>query len=91
VLVDLGAITDVERVDAAARVDAAGSGLLTPREVEVLRLVARGRSNRQIAQHLFLSERTAARHMSNILAKLQLPNRAAATAFAYEKGIVGRS
>ncbi len=61
---------------------------LTRREVDVLRLVASGRSNREIATELSLSERTVHRHMSNILAKLDLPSRAAATAFAYEHRLV---
>jgi DNA-binding NarL/FixJ family response regulator len=89
VFTELGAGPDVARVDAASgRLGAPRSGPLSPREVEVLRLVARGRSNRDIAEHLFLSERTVARHVGNILAKLQLANRAAATAFAYEHGLV---
>lgn len=58
---------------------------LTGREVEVLRLVATGRTNRAIAEELVLSEKTVARHVSNILAKLGLPSRAAATAHAYEQ------
>jgi len=61
---------------------------LTPREVEVVRLVAAGRTNREIATALVISEKTVARHVSNILAKLELPSRAAATAYAYEHGIV---
>ncbi|MCK6209116.1 response regulator transcription factor [Georgenia sp. EYE_87] len=61
---------------------------LTDREVEVLRLVATGRTNRAIAAELFLSERTVARHLSNIFDKLDLPSRAAATAYAYEHGLV---
>jgi ATP/maltotriose-dependent transcriptional regulator MalT len=60
---------------------------LTQRELEVLQLVAAGRSNREIAAELFLSERTVHRHMSNILAKLEVPSRVAATAFAYEHGL----
>jgi ATP/maltotriose-dependent transcriptional regulator MalT len=57
---------------------------LTPREIEVLRLVAGGRSNRQIAELLIVSEYTVARHVQNILAKLGVSSRAAATAFAVE-------
>ena len=53
----------------------------------MIRLIASGRSNREIAGHLFLSERTVARHVSNILAKLGVANRAAATAFAFEHGL----
>jgi DNA-binding NarL/FixJ family response regulator len=64
------------------------AGGLTAREVEVLRLVATGRTNRSIAADLFLSEKTVARHVSNIFAKLGLPSRAAATAHAYEHGLV---
>ncbi|WP_203336375.1 helix-turn-helix transcriptional regulator [Nocardioides limicola] len=57
---------------------------LSPREVEVLRLVAAGRSNPQIAVELVLSEKTVARHLSNIFAKLDVGSRTAAAAFAYE-------
>jgi DNA-binding NarL/FixJ family response regulator len=91
VFTELGAAPDVARVDAAL---AGGrpphpAGPLSAREVEVLRLVAGGSSNRAIAERLFLSERTVAHHVGNILAKLQLANRAAATAFAYEHGLAG--
>lgn len=65
------------------------AGPLTPREVEVLRLVATGRSNRAIAAQLYLSEKTVARHVSNIFLKLGLSSRAAATSYAYEHGLVG--
>jgi DNA-binding NarL/FixJ family response regulator len=61
---------------------------LTPRELQVLRLVAAGKSNRSIATDLFLSEKTVARHMSNIFSKLGLSSRAAATAYAYEHDLV---
>ena len=59
-------------------------GGLTARELEVLRLVATGKTNRSIAADLFLSEKTVARHVSNIFTKLGLSSRAAATAYAYE-------
>ena len=54
----------------------------------MLRLVASGRTNRAIAAELVISEKTVARHVSNIFTKLDLPSRAAATAFAYEHGLV---
>jgi DNA-binding CsgD family transcriptional regulator len=78
----LGAVHDVERIDALT-----GNGPshgLTARELEVLRLVAQGRTNRQIADELFLSERTIERHVSNTFVKLRVQTRAAATAYAYE-------
>jgi ATP/maltotriose-dependent transcriptional regulator MalT len=56
---------------------------LTRRELDVLRLVANGRTNKEIADTLCLSERTIDRHVSNILGKLDVPSRAAATAYAY--------
>ena len=62
---------------------------LTPRETDVLRLVSAGHTNRVIARELFLSEKTVARHISNIFVKLGLSSRAAATAYAYEHGLVG--
>jgi DNA-binding NarL/FixJ family response regulator len=63
---------------------------LTPRELEVLRLVAAGQSNREIANELFLSERTVHRHVSNIFSKLDVSSRVAAAAFAYEHGLTSR-
>jgi DNA-binding NarL/FixJ family response regulator len=63
-------------------------GGLSPREVEVLRLVAAGRSNPQIAAALVLSEKTVARHLSNIFSKLGVGSRTAAAAFAYEHRLV---
>lgn len=57
---------------------------LTPRELQVLRLVATGDTNRSIAAELILSERTVDRHVSNILTKLGVPSRTAATAYAYQ-------
>lgn len=62
-------------------------GGLSDREIEVLRLVASGRSNKDIAMELFISENTVARHVSNIFAKLSVSSRAAATAYAFKHGI----
>jgi DNA-binding CsgD family transcriptional regulator len=63
-------------------------GGLTAREVEVLRLLASGRSNAQIATALVLSEKTVARHLSNIFSKLDVGSRTAATAYAFEHGLM---
>jgi DNA-binding CsgD family transcriptional regulator/tetratricopeptide (TPR) repeat protein len=82
----LGAVPDVNRVRALSR--AAGAGPLTAREVQVLRLVATGMTNRAVAAELFLSEKTVARHMSNIFTKVGVTSRAAATAYAYEHELV---
>jgi len=61
---------------------------LSRRELEVLRLVAGGKSNREIAALLVISEHTVARHVQNIFAKLGISSRAAATAFAFEHDLV---
>ncbi len=61
---------------------------LTPRELQVLRLVAAGETNKAIAGKLSLSEKTVDRHVSNIFTKLDVPSRAAATAFAYQHKLV---
>jgi len=80
--------------DARAVADRHGAATLpaglTPRELEVLRLVAGGQSNREIANELFLSERTVHRHVSNIFSKLDVSSRVAAAAFAYEHGLISR-
>jgi DNA-binding NarL/FixJ family response regulator len=81
----LGATPDVIRVEALLREAAPPAvGGLTAREVEVLRFVAAGKTNRAIAADLFLSERTVDRHVSNIFIKLGVSSRAAATAYAVE-------
>jgi DNA-binding CsgD family transcriptional regulator len=81
----LGAAPDAAMIDAAfPRTKAPGRHGLTSRELEVLRLVAAGKTNKIIAKELHLSEKTVDRHVSNIFAKLKVPTRAAATAFAYE-------
>jgi DNA-binding NarL/FixJ family response regulator len=64
---------------------------LTPREVEVVRLIAAGKSNRGIAEDLFLSEKTVARHLSNIFGKVGATSRAGVAAFAYDSGMLGRN
>lgn len=84
----LGARPDLERLRAGAAAPAAG---LTARELEVLRQVATGRTNRAIADELGLSEKTVARHISNIFNKLHVPTRAAATAYAFEHRLIDRS
>ncbi|MGW6924789.1 response regulator [Streptomyces sp. NPDC054950] len=61
---------------------------LTPRETEILRLVARGQSNTQIAQNLVVAEQTVKTHIGNIFAKLNLRDRAQAVIFAYESGLI---
>jgi DNA-binding NarL/FixJ family response regulator len=61
---------------------------LSPRELEVLRMLAAGKSNRTIATELVISEHTVARHVQNIFGKLRVSSRTAATAFAFEHGLV---
>ena len=84
----LGARPDIERLEALIRADGRARGGLTAREVEVLRLVASGKTNRAVANVLGLSEKTVARHISNILTKIGAPSRAAATAYAYEHRVI---
>jgi DNA-binding NarL/FixJ family response regulator len=96
VFAQLGAAPDVRLADAMAApapTTAAGSGTdthgLSARELEVLRLVASGKTNKVIAGELFLSEKTVDRHVSNIFGKLNVSSRAAATAWAYQHRLVG--
>jgi ATP/maltotriose-dependent transcriptional regulator MalT len=87
--VRLGAVPDAARVERllGRPQDGAGRGL-SPRELEVLRLVAAGKSNREIAAALVISEHTVARHVQNIFQKLRVSSRAAATAFAFEHDLL---
>jgi DNA-binding CsgD family transcriptional regulator len=86
---ELGAGPDLARVEAltSASILKARMGL-TGRELEVLALVATGKSNREIAAALVISEHTVARHVQNILAKLGVSSRTAASAFAFEHDLV---
>jgi DNA-binding CsgD family transcriptional regulator len=85
----LGAAPDLARIESLMKgppsIHVHG---LTPRELQVLRLVAAGETNKAIANKLSLSEKTIDRHVSNILTKLDLSTRTAATAWAYEHGLI---
>ncbi|HUR17658.1 MAG TPA: LuxR C-terminal-related transcriptional regulator [Acidimicrobiales bacterium] len=92
-LTQLGARPALRLLDelAAAQVqrsEAPSAGPLTAREVEVLLLLATGRTNKAVAAELVISQKTVARHVANIFTKLGLSSRSAATAYAYEHGLV---
>jgi DNA-binding CsgD family transcriptional regulator len=85
----LGAAPVLARLDQLATdISARRTGGLTPRELQVLRLVAAGKTNKAIAAELYLSEKTVERHLSSIFTKLDLSSRAGATAYAYENQLV---
>jgi DNA-binding CsgD family transcriptional regulator len=88
----LGAAPDLARLEALGapgQVAVTAEGVSpTARELEVLRLIAGGLTNRAIASRLGLSEKTVARHVHNLLTRLDVPSRAAATAYAYEHGLI---
>jgi DNA-binding NarL/FixJ family response regulator len=83
----LGAAPDVKRIDALTGRAVTDHGL-TARELEVLRLIAAGKTNRDIAATLVVSEHTVARHVQNIFRKLDVSSRTAAAAFAFEHELV---
>jgi DNA-binding NarL/FixJ family response regulator len=82
----LGAEPELRRLE-SARNARPGSTPLTERQCEVLRLLAAGLTNREIAAELVISEHTVGRHLQNIYLALGVSSRAAATAYAYEHGI----
>jgi len=91
IFTQLGAAPDLSAVDTLVRHSGpVASGGLSAREVQVLGLVATGKTNRAIADELHISEKTVARHVSNIFTKLSLSSRAAATAYAYQHDLAGR-
>ena len=86
---ELGAAPDVEFIKQLSAIPSRGGvSEITVLETEVLRLVATGVTDRAIADALFISEKTVARHLSNIYLKLDLSTRAAATAYAFKHDIV---
>ena len=88
----VSALPDVARVDVLRQPpQKTDAHALSTRERQVIELVATGRTNREIARQLSISERTVDRHVSNILLKLNLPTRSAATAYAYQHDLIGRT
>jgi len=87
---ELGARPDMAAVGSLTG-PVVGTYGLSARELEVLRLIAKGSSNREIGSTLVISEHTVARHVQNIFRKLGVPSRTAASAFAYEHGLTGQN
>ncbi|HSB54008.1 MAG TPA: LuxR C-terminal-related transcriptional regulator [Gemmatimonadales bacterium] len=85
---DLGAHHDLTRLAAQVAPATAAGGGLTARELEVLTMLAGGHTNRAISERLGISEKTVARHVSNIFSKLNLSSRSAATAYAYQHRLI---
>jgi DNA-binding CsgD family transcriptional regulator len=88
VFTTLGAQPDLDRLDRLADADRRPTSGLTARELEILRLVATGMTNRAIAADLVISDKTVARHLANIFTKLEVSTRSAATAYAYAHDLV---
>ncbi|WP_323178081.1 MULTISPECIES: response regulator transcription factor [unclassified Streptomyces] len=86
----LGAVPDIGRVERLTVGAEYRHPTLSPRELEVVRLIARGHTNHTIATELVLSEKTVARHVSNIFGKLDVTSRTAAAAYAFQHGLVQR-
>ncbi|TIP79318.1 MAG: response regulator transcription factor, partial [Mesorhizobium sp.] len=84
----LGATPDVSRVDSLLDMRPIEARGLSARELQVLRLIASGKTNKEIANELHLSGKTVDRHVSNIFNKLDVPTRTAATAWAYEHRLI---
>lgn len=85
----LGAAPDLARIEGMSQSEWSGRPHgLTARELQVLRLVAAGKTNKAVAAELSLSERTIDRHVSNIFNKLDVPTRAAATGYAYRHKLI---
>ena len=85
----LGAAPDLASIETLIKGAPSGSPHgLTPRQLQVLRLIAAGKTNKAIAAELFVSAKTVDRHVSNIFNKLDVPSRAAATAYAYEHKLI---
>jgi DNA-binding NarL/FixJ family response regulator len=81
-------ISEFARRPRTSELSPAALGALTPRETEVLRLIARGLSNAEISGTLFIAEQTTKTHIGRILAKLDLRDRAQAVILAYESGLI---
>ena len=79
---------DVQTPQMTTTAPGEAASVLTPRELDVLRLVAQGLTNPGIARQLVLSEHTVHRHLANIFRKLNLPSRAAAAAWGVRAGLV---
>ena len=89
VFAELGAVDECTRVEALTRAGVAPSAHgLSPRELQVLRLLAAGKSNHAIARELVLADKTVDRHVTNIFAKIDVSSRAAATAYAFQNHLV---
>jgi DNA-binding CsgD family transcriptional regulator len=88
VLAELGAVPDAERVVRLMGARPGDGSVLTPRQLEVLALVAAGHTNRGIAAELVVSEHTVRRHLQNIYTRVGVASRAAAVAYAVERGLV---